>query len=128
MADVQIRVRADSRNAQQEIQQLRREMQQLRNQLNQTQQGSNAAGQAIDTLGDESRQTAAQVGRLGEAISRSNRETQGITRGFESARGGTQVFTRSLSSLTGVLEESGLPLLRMKYSSMVRRVCARLCV
>ena len=58
MADVQIRFRADSQNANREINQLTKEIQELRRGMEQTQRPSTEAAQAVDRLGDEATEAA----------------------------------------------------------------------
>ena len=127
MADLQLRIRAESNQAQRDIQTLRRELATLRGQLDQTERSADGAGNEIDQLGDESQQTATQIGRMGDAAQRTSRETQGMTRGVGAATGGTQVFTRTLGSLGTVLgglgiAAAGVGVLRLGQASVVASV------
>ena len=136
MADLQLRIQADTRQPKQQIDGLKREIIQLRTQLGQTQGASDTASRAIDKLGDEARQAATGVTALGRSIFNTSAEAkrfdgvfratdgrlreangryvkgreavEGLGRSFGGATGGAQVFTRSLGSLGGVLSGLGI--------------------
>ena len=74
-ADVQIRFRAESKQAQSEIQQLQKEIAELRQQLGQTQRSADAAEKGVQQLGGQSRQTAGSVEVLETQMNAVRRET-----------------------------------------------------
>ena len=80
MADVRLQIRADSTAAQREIQALRREIAQLQQGLGQSQRSAVGAGQAVDRLGDEARESAVGVTELGRSIFRTSAEAQAYGR------------------------------------------------
>ena len=65
-ADVQIRFRAEGKQAQSEINQLKKEIAELRQQLGQTQKTADAAGNEVRHLGQQSRQAADGVDKLSD--------------------------------------------------------------
>ena len=136
MADVRLQIRADSAPAQREIQALRREIAQLQQGLGQSQRSAVGAGQAVDRLGDEARESAVGVTELGRSIFRTSAEAkrmggvfqgvdgrlreangrfvkgrealQGFGRAAGGATGSTQTFTRSLGGLGNILGGLGI--------------------
>ena len=74
-ADVQIRFRAESKQAQSEIQQLQKEIAELRQQLGQTQRSADAAEKGVQQLGGQSRQAARSVEVLETQMNAVRRET-----------------------------------------------------
>ena len=136
IADIRLQIRAESNQAQREIQALRREIAQLQQGLGQSQRSAVGAGQAVDRLGDEARESAVGVTELGRSIFRTSAEAkrmggvfQGVDgrlreangrfvkgrealQGFGRAAGGatssTQTFTRSLGGLGNILGGLGI--------------------
>ena len=136
MADIQLRIRAESNQAQRDIQTLRREIAQLQQGLGQSQRSAVGAGQAVDRLGDEARESAVGVTELGRSIFRTSAEAkrmggvfqgvdgrlreangrfvkgrealQGFGRAAGGATGSTQTFTRSLGGLGNILGGLGI--------------------
>lgn len=107
-SDVQIRFRADSKNARAEIDQLQAEVRELRQQLGQTQGAANNAAAGVDKLGDEARETAREVDVLGNRVRRTGRGATALTGAIGFANRGVGVFTRSLSGMGSVLGALGV--------------------
>ena len=131
-----MQIRAESNQAQREIQALRREIAQLQQGLGQSQRSAVGAGQAVDRLGDEARESAVGVTELGRSIFRTSAEAkrmggvfqgvdgrlreangrfvkgrealQGFGRAAGGATGSTQTFTRSLGGLGNILGGLGI--------------------
>ena len=69
-ADVQIRFRAESSGARRDIAQLKREIQELGQSLGQTDRTATATTQAVDRLGDETKEAAIGVTSLGRNLNK----------------------------------------------------------
>ena len=108
MADVQIRFRAETKKARDEIEQLQGEVRELRQQLGQTQGAATNAATGVDKLGDEARETAREVGGLGNQVRRTGRGATELTGAIGFANKGVGVFTRSVSGMGSVLGALGI--------------------
>ncbi len=85
--DVQIRFKAQSAEAQREIQKLKQEVTALRGQLGQTHRSATEASAGVDKLGDEAREAAIGVSSLGRSIFKTRAEAKKFGGVFLDTRG-----------------------------------------
>ena len=136
MADVSIRFRADSRDAQRQMQQLQQEVKGLQRGLGQTGRSADTAGDQVEQMGQQSGRAAREVDKLGREIFETREEAQRLggvyrdlngrlresngrfvstgrglgrlTEGLGGASGGANVLTRNLGGLSTVLGGIGI--------------------
>ena len=101
-ADVQIRFRAQSKEAQRDINQLQQEFQQLRQQLRGTQQSSEAAENVMQQLGQRSRQVTREVLDLRSTTQQLNRTNAELRQGLVTADAAERKRIQSFISANNV--------------------------
>ena len=104
---VGIQFEAELRNRQ-AFQQIQQSLQMIENETRDLLGVSRMAAGAVDNLGDEAQQSAAQMRQMAESARRTGAETMGLTRGFGGATGGAGKFSGALGSVGAILGGLGV--------------------